>query len=282
MNSLLSILRDVAVVPSFSSYENLLHPVVKKNLSAVKGAEIVHVPDNNLVALIPGQPDRQPVALAAHLDKINHFGESPPETLPFTVDDDRVTGQMDNSVGLALAMALAGESAVRNFPPLILLFSEMEESYGLKHHPHLLREGGAGLHHGIGAERIARHLIETGQLPECVITIDTTPLFRGDRGVALYSEHWKFTGIKPGEKEKVETVRLRDELLALDPGIMLSNNTNDYLHYGVEFNKNHGHGIPSVAIEPAIHPYHTRDESVFTEDIERAHGILTRFLEKRG
>ncbi len=281
MESLLSILQDVAVVPSFSSYEEKILPYIISNIEKIEGASWHRVPDNNLVATIPGNPGRKPVALAAHLDKINHFGENPPKKLPFHLEDSRVTGQMDNSVGIAIILAAAQLAASRSFPPLLLLFSEMEESFGLKHHPRLLKNGGKGLRHGMGAERISRYLIENKQRLSCVMTVDTTPLFKGEQGVALYSGHWEFTGKTPSPSEVKRTNEVRDELLSIDPEILLANNTNDYLHYGVELNRDNQNGIPSLALEPAIHPYHEKNESVFLDDIDRVYRILIRWLEQR-
>ncbi len=280
MDDIIKIIEKIAAVPSFSSYEDRLHPLMNELLEKVPGSELYHVPDNNLVAAVPGNRDVKPVALTAHLDKINHFGESPPDRLPFHDDGTRVTGQMDNTAGLAICIWLAILAEKRSFPPLYLLFSEMEESYGLKHHPHLLKNDGKGLHHGIGAERISRFLISENMLPQAVITVDTTPLFKEKKGVALYSEHWNFTGCEPGDPEKKRTDVVRNQLTEIDPDLFVSNNTNDYLHYGAELNRDKSAGIPSLAIEPAIYPYHTINEAVHLEDIARVIRILERWLER--
>lgn len=205
MEHILSIIRDIAVVPSFSSYEDRIHPVVRSLLQTVGGLDWHAVADNNLVVCVPGDTSRRPVALSAHLDKINHFGDNPPAELPFHIGKEKITGQMDNAAGLAICIALAQISREHSFPPLMLLFSEMEENFGLKHHPHLLKNGGSGLHSGMGAERISRYLQKQEMLPSAVVTIDTTPLFKGDKGVALYSGHWQFTGKKPDKLEKERT-----------------------------------------------------------------------------
>ncbi len=280
MERLVTLIREIAVVPSFSSYEERIHDLVLTQMKQFPGVECLRVPDNNLVFTVPGDEKREPVALTAHLDKINHFGPSPPDKLPFSSDEERLTGQLDNAVGLALSMALAEAATVRSFPPLMLLFSEMEESFGLNNHPHLLKNNGEGLHHGIGAERISQFLIRENQLPAAVITLDTTPLFKGKPGVALYSGHWEFTGQEPSEKERERTAKVRDEFTSIDPNLLLSNNTNDYLHYGAELNRNRFEAIPSLALEPAIFPYHQKNESVFIQDIERVYRIMTRWLEQ--
>lgn len=281
MNKLSTLIREIATVPSFSSFEERLHPCILKLMEPVEGAKRHHVPENNLVFTVPGDMKRRPVALSAHLDKINHFGESWPEELPFSESDGKITGQLDNAVGLAVCIALARISKARSFPPLILLFSEMEESFGLKHHPHLLKNHGEGLHHGLGAERISRFLINQKMLPSAVITVDTTPLFKGRPGVALYSGHWEFTEKNPGHREKEETARIRDGLQALNPDILLSNNTNDYLHYGALLNGDEERPVPSLALEPAIFPYHQKDESVYMSDIKEVLAMMARWLEER-
>ncbi len=280
MQTLLSILREIAEVPSFSSFEERLHPVVKANLETLNHVTWHHVPDNNLVAMLPGKANRTPVALSAHLDKINHFGAFPPDILPLEMDEHKATGQLDDAAGLAILLEIARMSETRSFPPLMLLFSEMEEKFGLTHHPHLLKNKGEGLYNGMGAVRISRYLIEQGQLPSCVMTVDTTPLFKGDPGVALYSGHWEFSGEMPGEEERARTGQVVQQMLAIDPHLKLTNNTNDYLHYGAELNRDKQAAIPSLAIEPAIHPYHTLNESVFLKDLERVRNIIASWLEQ--
>jgi hypothetical protein len=280
MEKLISLIRDFAAVPSFSSFEERIHEHVREAMDPVDGATEHLAPGNNLVFTVPGDDSRPPVALSAHLDKINHFGADHPDVLPFEQDNERLIGQLDNVVGLALCVSLARMSAGRSFPPLMLLFSEMEESFGLKNHPHLLKNGGKGLHHGMGAERIARYLVSKKMLPAAVITLDTTPLFKGHPGVALYCGHWEFTGQQPSENERKRTEHVRDKFLSIDTGLLLSNNTNDYLHYGAELNRDGKADIPSLALEPAIFPYHQRNESVFLKDIARVHDIMVRWLEQ--
>ncbi len=280
MERVITLIREIAVVPSFSSFEERIHGLILTLMKQLPGVECQRVPDNNLVFTVPGDEKREPVALTAHLDKINHFGPTPPDKLPFEYDEERLTGQLDNAVGLALCIALSEAATRCSFPPLMLLFSEMEESFGLKNHPHLLKNNGEGLHHGIGAERISQFLIRKNQMPSAVITLDTTPLFKGKPGVALYSGHWEFTGQEPSEKERELTDQVRDQLISIDPNLLLSNNTNDYLHYGAKLNRKRMVAIPSLALEPAIFPYHQKNESVFIQDIERVYRIMTRWLEQ--
>lgn len=279
MARLFEIIKDIARIPSFSSFEYVAHPYIIQMARQIKGCKVYKIPDHNLVLEVPGNIDAPPVALAAHLDKINHFGEKPPNILPFTARPAYMEGLLDDAVGLGIILLLLAEWDKNAFPPLYLLLSEMEESTGLKKHPHLLRNGGRDLYHGMGAERISDFLINKRIPLSAVITVDTTPLFRGESGVALYSSHWEFTKQTPSDEEVIATDQLREAIQNIYPDILLSNNTNDYLHYGKKLNEKKGSpAIPSIALEPAIHPYHQDDERVFYTDIERVYTILKELL----
>ncbi len=281
MQTLFNLIKDIAKVPSFSTYEERLHPYVLNVAERIKDCRIHHIPDNNIVLEIPGSRKGKPIALAAHLDKINHFGQNEPEELPFRMGTSFFEGVLDDAVGVAICLRLAQDAQFQDFPPLLILLSEMEESTGLKKHPELLKNGGEGYHHGMGAERIAEWLIAENKLPEFVITVDTTPIFRGENGVALYGRHWEFTNQKPSKEEELATEELCDAILEIDHEVLRSNNTNDYLHYGRILNNKTNEAIPSVALEPAISPYHQADERVYFSDIERTYSILKTLLESR-
>src|SRR5207247_2130733 len=79
-----------------------------------------------------------------------------------------------------------------------LLLSEVEENISRVPDRRLLRQNSHGLHSGIGARRIAEYLLEQNRVPSLVITLDTTPLFKGQRGLALYSRPWEFGSVSPG------------------------------------------------------------------------------------
>jgi hypothetical protein len=276
---------EAARIPSFSSFEERLHPYINAFAAALPGVELEIVAERNLLLRLPaGEDSRGRIALSAHLDKINHFGENPPESLPCTETEEYIEGQMDNTAGLGIILSLmeqaAGEQQQYDGPELLLLLSEMEESMGLRDHPHLLRNGGKDLHHGLGAERLSHHLITTKQIPDLVVTVDTTPLFKGKKGAAIYSRHWEFTKAAPNEREEALTKAVVSRLMELDSGLLHSNNTNDYLTYGKLLNAETRarHAVPSIAVEPAIFPYHTRDERVFKTDIERVLNLLYTFI----
>lgn len=275
---------ETARTPSFSSFEERLHPYIQRFAKAVPGVELETVAGRNLLLRLPaGEASRGRIAMSAHLDKINHFGENPPETLPCTETEEYIEGQMDNTAGLGIILSLMEQAAgdeQYDGPELVLLLSEMEESTGLRNHPHLLRNGGEGLHHGLGAERLSHHIITNNMIPDLVITVDTTPLFKGKPGAAIYSRHWEFTKAAPNEREEALTQAVISRLLELDPKLLHSNNTNDYLTYGKLLNaETHArHAVPSIAVEPAIFPYHTRDERVFKTDIDRVLKLLYTFI----
>lgn len=269
MLSVVDLIRQAAEIPSFSSLEDRLHPWIYLRLANLPGVTIERIPEHNLLVSVPGDPRLTPVALAAHLDKIDHWGTSP-DRLPWNEEADRVVGQLDDAVGVGICLALArwasGESGL---PPLLILLSEMEESYGLKHHPERLVAGGAGRVCGQGAMRLSRHLKETGRLPGVVATIDTTPLFQGEPGVALYAAPWEEEPFTPSTGLLEGTAEVCGLLRSLDGGLRLANNSNDYADYGRELNRGTPLAIPSVALEPAIAPYHCPGEAVFRQDIAR-------------
>lgn len=270
---------EVAKVPSFSTYEERLHPYVSNVCENIAGFKRVEAPGNNLIFATKGSQSDRTVALTSHLDKINHFGEAYPKEIPVNVTDHYLEGAMDNSVGVGVMLALATAiDAISDKVRLLLLFSEMEESKGLKEHPELLKEGGNGYESGMGAKRISKTCKNEGIIPDVVITVDTTPLFKGKPGVALYSKHWEYTKLDPQQKLIERTKEVEKRFSDIDTDICLANNTNDYLHYGFEFNKNGGKPVVSVALEPAIYPYHQKGERVFISDIERIIKILTTYL----
>ncbi len=267
----------VASVPSFSSFEERLHPYVHEVFSHISNAVIHEVPGNNIIYRIKGQGSGS-IALTAHLDKINHYGDAAIERLDPRQAPGYLEGAMDDSAGVGMLLALAELSEYRAMPDLLFFFSEMEESKGLKEHPELLKNGGEGYEPGMGARRIANSCIDQGLLPDLVITVDTTPLFNEDPGVALYSRHWEFTDLEADSELKAETEKVVSRFQEIHPEIRLDNNTNDFLHYGYEFNKHTGRTIVSVALEPAIYPYHQKGERVFKKDIEKVLSILIRYL----
>lgn len=274
-------IRRTAEVPSFSSYEERLHPYVRSVFNALPGAEETEVDGNSLIFKIGDDPAKPTIALAAHLDKINHYGPDHPEKLPVEVSDGQIEGAMDDCAGLGILLTMAELSAENNLPNLLFFFSEMEESKGLKEHPELLKNEGKGYHYGMGAERIAMRCKELGLIPSEVITIDTTPLFKGKQGIALYSKHWELNDLDPSDnliKKTKETVK---KFTTIDPKIKLDNNTNDYLHYGKEFNTGTNGEVVSIALEPAIYPYHQKGERVFVDDIQRSLSILLTYLVRR-
>jgi len=268
---------ETARIPGFSSFEEVYHPYLLGKFGTWQGIELFRPPGNSLIVKIPGNNGHS-LAISSHIDKINHFGENPPGKLPVSTDGDQITGQMDDAAGVGLCLALGEWMTGVRTCTLYILLTEMEEGMGLREHPHLMKNGGRDLYHGLGAERVSRFLIEHDMLPEAVITLDTTPLFKGEPGVALYTGHWEFTEKHPGPGERDRTGRLRDMLMRIDPHMRPANNTNDYLTYGRELGSLNG-GIPSVAIEPAIFPYHQKDERVYIRDIDRVLKTVQAFLE---
>ena len=170
---------------------------------------------------------------------------------------------MDDAVGVGLCLRLARASKSRAFPPLLILLSEQEECGSC------------------GAERISEFLIQRKRVPAAVITIDTTPLFHGDSGVALYCEPWARSGHSPSPDLRGATAMLRDELCLLCPQLRIANNSNDYVAYASRLNTANLQPVASVAIEPSIYPYHQRHEEVFVEDVLRIEELMLAFLSSK-
>jgi putative aminopeptidase FrvX len=272
---------EIAQVPSFSSYEERLHPYISQVFKDISAREIP-VKGNNLIYQVGDNSELPTVALTAHLDKINHYGPDFPDVLPVDIFDGQIEGAMDDSAGLGMVVTLAEMARSRTWPNMLFFFSEMEEKKGLKEHPDLLKNNGKGYSNGMGARRIAQQCIALDIVPEQVITLDTTPLFKGEKGVALYANHWELNDLDPTEKLIQKTEQTVNQFLAIDAGIKVDNNTNDYLHYGNEFNQKDSCTTVSVALEPSIYPYHQKGERVFIDDIERCLTILDSYLNQLG
>ncbi|MEL7834681.1 M28 family peptidase [Fodinibius sp. N2] len=275
----ISHIKNIAQIPSFSSYEERLHPYMHQVFENVDGAKELSVPGNNLIYKIERNPNKRYIAFAAHLDKINHYGTDYPNPLPVDMVNGQIEGAMDDSAGMGIVTTLAEQAATHDWPNVLFFFSEMEEKKGLKEHPELLKEHGKGRTHGMGARRIAEACIKQDIIPKQVITVDTTPLFKGEQGIALYANHWELNDLTPSKFLKKETKRVVQRFLDIDSDIRVDNNTNDYLHYGKKFNEQSDEPIVSIALEPSIYPYHQKGERVFVDDIQRCLNILRRYLD---
>lgn len=272
---------EVAKTPSFSSYEERLHPYVHQVFEGIESAKEIEVEGNNLIYQFGDNQQLPTIALTAHLDKINHYGREYPNPMPVTIHDDQVEGAMDDSAGVGMVLTLAEQFKDCDWVNLLFFFSEMEEKKGLEDHPELIKNNGKGFKNGMGARRISQCCIDMDLIPEQVITIDTTPLFEGKQGVALYANHWELNGLKNPSQELIDqTSAVVKQFLDINPVIKVDNNTNDYLHYGEEFNNSGANTTVSVALEPSIYPYHQKGERVYIEDISRCLNILEKYIDR--
>lgn len=273
-------IKQTAEIPSFSSYEERIHPFIERTFENLKVADAIsRIPvSGNSLAYSYQNGSSKTIALSAHLDKINHYGPDYPKPLPVAETDEFIEGAMDDCAGLGIILAICYLIDEHDFPNLLFFFSEMEESKGLKEHPELLKDSGEGYSHGMGARNIAKACINQSLIPDEVITVDTTPLFKGERGVALYSKHWELNKLDAKESLINNTSEVVKHFLSIDKSIHLDNNTNDFLHYGFHFNEYSNKDVVSVALEPAIYPYHQKGERVFKADIERVFHILVQYL----
>lgn len=278
---LIDLILKLAAVPSFTTFEDRLWPIIEQYTASMP-VTITRIPEHNWVIAWSGNcPDLPPIALTAHLDKINHFDTPDIATLPVVLDGDEIVGQLDDAVGVAICLHVLSEcQTIPACPPVLILLSEMEEgvSYWA---PELLRNRGEGLHLSPGADRIADYLIDRQLLPQAAITIDTTAVFRRTGGVAVYSNFWDKTGTAsevPAPPLLARTALLTEKIRAIDPYVYLANGTNDYLTYGKRFNEVTGTNVPSIAIEPAIWPIHDIGERMKVADIRRVSAIVLELL----
>jgi hypothetical protein len=265
------LIRACAEIPSFSTFEGKAFPFIESIVSPIKKAAIQRVKDNNIVITVPGANGISPVALTAHLDKIDHFRNWGDEPLPVSLDESTITGQLDDSAGVGICLALLQASMERAFPPLLILLSEMEE--------HGEYENGSELFCGIGSCRIAQFLIDTGMQPSLFITVDTTPQFNGREGVALYSRFWEKCSIMASERLVRATNAIEEFLTDQFPFLTRTNGSNDYINYGMLFNADLESPVPSIAIEPGICPYHEQGEKVHVSDAIRVFDVVSYLLE---
>ena len=278
MKPVIETILEVARIPSFSSFEEPLHPFIENFVANVEGAELIHVEEKNLLVELPGDDSRPPLAIASHLDKINHYIENPPEVLQAEQIGNKIKGLLDDAVGVGLCLSLLSQAKQNNFPTLYVLFSEMEEGTDLRFRPHIMRNKGEGLMSGMGANRLSRHLIRKNKIPEVIVTIDVTPKFKGEPGIALYTNHWEFNKIEPSDDLIQQTRKVSDKFLQINSAIQIHNNTNDYLEYGKVFNTETDQTVVSVAIEPSVKPYHQIDEEVYIDDVLTIQQNLIEFL----
>lgn len=265
---------EVAQIPSFSSYEERIHPFLQA-VANVCGASFKIVNTRNVVLTIEGTKEGAPIALAAHLDKINHFNKHTTDRIPVSKNETKLIGLLDDATGVGLLLYVMSIASTFPHPPLLLLFSEMEESTGLKKTPQLMRNNGKRLRPGIGAVKLSQYLYKMNVIPQLFITIDTTPLFHGEPGIALYSRHWELNQIQPSDELLKKTTKLEKRVMKLLPSVQHYNNTNDYLEYGKQFSE---HSIPSIALEPSIYPYHCANEEVFIKDVEQLTKLVVELL----
>ena len=272
---IIDIIKEVAQIPSFSSFEERIHPFIYDFIKSNKIPCKVYKLYNNLIVEINDEL-LPTIAFTAHLDKINHFNEEI-EKLPFNSEKESITGQLDNAVGIGICLYILKNFKELNIPHTLFLFSEMEESSGYIKHRHTLKNEGIGLHPQIGAKRIPTFLIENSIIPSLFLTIDTTPKFRGEPGIALYSKFWEISKRVPTTETLEKTVLIEQLIQSIYPDITLANNINDYIMYGEMFAAN-DLCIPSIAIEPSIFPYHTIGEKVFIADIVKTYEIIAEFV----
>ncbi|NJD36726.1 MAG: DUF429 domain-containing protein [Geobacter sp.] len=283
---------ELARVPSFTTFEDRLHPLVQQYISSLLtsnnepvNVSVTRIPENNLIIEWKGNnQELQPIALTAHLDKINHFGAFDINELPVAIDGDEIVGQLDDAVGVALCLHILSECLqIKGCPPIMLLLSEMEER-GSYRNTSLLKNNGQGIELSPGAHRIADYLLKENKLPGAVITFDTSAVFGKTGGIAVHSDFWEMEGscdVDQSDQLISRTQKLVEEIRAINPSVQLANGLNDYVTYGTCLNELKGNDIPSIAIEPAIDPIHAIGERMKIADIQSVADTVIRLIKRR-
>src|SRR5699024_933249 len=111
-------IREVAQCPSFSTYEERLHPYIRSVFEALPGFQELPVQGNNLIFRRSCEPGQPMIAITSHIDKINHYGKHYPEVLPVSVTSKQIEGAMDDSASVGLCLALAEASVDKDWPGL--------------------------------------------------------------------------------------------------------------------------------------------------------------------
>lgn len=279
----LKIIERIARIPSFTSFEDRLHPFLYSFCDGLRipGLEIIRVPENNLVIRIPGKRKGRIIALTAHLDKIDHFDEQEKGILDFRIDGEKITGLLDDAVGMGIILGLMQQYHTHEFFDIYLLLSECEEGLSLRKNSAKLNRHADTLTPMIGSERISNYLIQNDIAPDIVVTVDVTPKFEGSEGIAVYDTFWSGKKYRPSEQLLEKTRSVTDYFRRREVNILFSHNLNDYINYGLLLNSHFNQKekeIVSIAIEPAIYPIHTHDESVYINDIRKIEELLLNLL----
>lgn len=105
----LELVTRCAQIPSFTTYEDRLWPLIEQYASQLP-VTVTRIPENNCIISWPGnRPDLLPVALTAHLDKINHFSDPDIGDLLFGMEGDEIVGRLDDAVGVAICLHVLSE-----------------------------------------------------------------------------------------------------------------------------------------------------------------------------
>ena len=277
-DKLTNLVTQIAKIPSFTTYEDRLLGLIKQYTSHLP-VTVTRIPENNYIISWPGNNQNlRPVALTAHLDKINHFSNTEIAELPVSIEGDEIVGQLDDAVGVAICLHVLSECiTIPDCPPILILLSEMEER-GCYGRTELLKNGGKGIELSPGAHRISDYLLSQNMVPEAIITIDTSAQFRRTGDVAVYTDFWDLYGIDASQVLQAKTTELANRIFTIDEDAHHLNSVNDYVTYGMRFNESRDASIPSIAVEPAIWPIHEIGERMKIADINRVANILLELL----
>lgn len=251
MKNLIEIIREVASIPSYTNHEELLHPYIENFLDEFVPNHTITKVGNGLVIEVPGSLADEPIALAAHLDKINHdkipmFSDF---SLCYAENDDTIIGHLDDSVGVGMCLYLAAWAQENVTPPLLLLLSDREEIGCL------------------GAADIVDYLYKRFDnhdkflYPKWIINIDLSERVPEEIGVGIYSDD---------NNEIADIVNTYFDVFDAE-------GLNDYTIYEKFLWKTGSTSV--VSINPRCENLHSVKETVKKTDIEKVSNIVKFLLD---
>lgn len=92
MKNLIEIITDVSCISSYTNHEELLHPYIENFLNEFVPNHTITKINGGLVIEVPGSLADEPIALSAHLDKINH------DKIPMFSDFSLCYAENDDSI----------------------------------------------------------------------------------------------------------------------------------------------------------------------------------------
>jgi len=243
---LFDIIADLAKIPSWTTQEERIFPYIEQFIRKNMPIDTqMFVAKKSLIIQVPGNLALKPVALAAHLDKRDHWHDSDLKQLDnFNETADRLYGSLDDAAGVGCCLYLAAHCDGVTNPPFYLFLTEMEE---------------IGL---VGTAHISWFFdTHTALLPPgLIVNIDLSPQFGDKPGIAFSSEEENPVYLPFCRKTRADICR--------------SEGISDAMVYEHFFKDT----TTVIGLDPAVCGMHTKVESCYKQDLEDVVKIVQLIL----